>query len=304
MGFFGEGYWFHDYLRPLGLDFHGTTFVAKTTTLLPNAGNMPLDNEWRPIERRPKCVIVKPLKGVALNSVGLAGPGAEALFDKGKWQKRINPFFLSFMSIAKTADERKRELCEFVKLFASHLEKFRAPFSVGLQINFSCPNVGVEHDEQELVDEVLQSLRTAATLGVPLVPKFNVLFSAKSAKKVNDDPNCDGICISNTIPWGKLPDQIDWEKLFGSSRSPLAHLGGGGLSGKPLFPLLINWMIDAQREKIQKPISAGGGILSLRDARYLLTHAGASSVFLGSIAFLRPWRVSRIIRKINAGELD
>ncbi|MFA4931080.1 MAG: hypothetical protein WC570_04425, partial [Patescibacteria group bacterium] len=35
LGFFGEGYWYHPYLKPLNLDFHGSTFVAKTTTLLP-----------------------------------------------------------------------------------------------------------------------------------------------------------------------------------------------------------------------------------------------------------------------------
>ena len=27
-GFFGEGYWFHPYLKPFGLDFGDATFVA------------------------------------------------------------------------------------------------------------------------------------------------------------------------------------------------------------------------------------------------------------------------------------
>ena len=93
-GFFGEGYWFHKFLRPLGLNFNGCAFVAKTATLKPRKGNMPLkDDGITPKELKPKCVKVKLFKGVALNAVGLSGPGAIALFEDGRWQKRTRPFF-------------------------------------------------------------------------------------------------------------------------------------------------------------------------------------------------------------------
>ncbi|MEK7078406.1 MAG: hypothetical protein AAB911_02450, partial [Patescibacteria group bacterium] len=105
---------------------------------------------------------------------------------------------------------------------------------------------------------------------------------------------CDAICISNTIPWGQLPDRIDWEGLFGSKISPLAHLGGGGLSGKPLLPLVIDWITKARRVGLRKHINAGGGILSIKDGMKVFM-AGADSISLGSIAFLRPWRVEGII---------
>ncbi len=39
-GFFGEGYWYHRFLKPFGLNFEGITFVAKTTTLNPRAGKI------------------------------------------------------------------------------------------------------------------------------------------------------------------------------------------------------------------------------------------------------------------------
>jgi len=42
LGFFGEGYWYHRYWKPFGLNFSGVTFVAKTTTLKERSGNMPL----------------------------------------------------------------------------------------------------------------------------------------------------------------------------------------------------------------------------------------------------------------------
>jgi dihydroorotate dehydrogenase len=198
------------------------------------------------------------------------------------------------MSVEKTAKERITELQEFVKLFAEYLPKFNAP--VGLQINFSCPNVGV--DIEYLSSEAKTGLRIASALGIPLMPKFSVLASVKTIKEISDNPNCDAICISNTIPWGKLPDKIDWKNLFGSDVSPLVQFDSGGLSGKPLLPLVVKWVVDARYAGIEKPINAGGGILSPDDVR-LLYNVLASSVFIGSVATLRPWRVKEIIEKAH-----
>ncbi len=289
-GFFGEGYWFHPYLRPFGLDFSNVTFVAKTTTLQSRAGNMPLRDDFTPRERMPRCIYVKPQAGIALNAVGLAGPGATALFKTGRWQARTKPFFLSFMSVAKTADERLDELKSFVELFRAYLPQFRA--QVGLQINYSCPNAGLHLNE--LLGEVGDGLFIAARLGIPLMPKFNITLPPEAARDISNHPACSGLCISNTIPYGQMPDKIDWRKLFGPV-SPLAQYGGGGLSGKPLLPLLFKWIKMARRFGFTKPINAGGGILSLVDARVLAKCLNDDdSIFLGSIAFLRPWRVRGI----------
>ncbi len=295
-GFFGEGYWFHQFLRPLGLRFDRMTFVAKTTTLDARAGNMQLrENNLTPVEFFPNSIIVRPWKGVILNSVGLSGPGAEKLFERKLWQGRKQPFFISFMSVTQSPLTRIKELDQFVTLFKEQLSEFRAP--VGLQINFSCPNIGL--NLKELVNEVGEALSIASVLGIPLVPKFNVTLPIKAVQEISEHYACDALCVSNTIPWGELPEHINWEKLFGSLESPLAHLGGGGLSGKPLLPLLIEWVIQARKAGIQKPINAGGGILSLKDA-YAVMEAGASSIFLGSIAILRPWRVRRIVDHITS----
>lgn len=293
-GFFGEGYAHHAYWRPFGLCFKGSTFVAKTTTLAPRAGNMPLGPDLRPKERLPRCVVVRPWKGVALNAVGLSGPGAEALFADGRWQARTEPFLLSFMSVAPTAAERHRELEDFVSLFAGRLREFRAP--VGLQLNFSCPNVGL--DPAHLVEEVSRGLGTAAVLRVPLMPKFNLLLPPETAATIARLPGCDALCVSNTLPWGALPHRVDWRGLFGSETSPLAHLGGGGLSGAPLLPLVEEWVARARAAGVRTPINAGGGILAPNDALRLRA-AGADAVFIGSAAMLRPWRVASIIAAVT-----
>lgn len=294
-GFFGEGYWYHRFSKSLGLNFYGCTFVAKTTTLHARQGNMPMKKDGiTPRELMPRCVKVYFRKGIMLNAVGLSGPGAKVLFQTGRWQTRTEPFFISFMSVEKSLEKRAAELEGFVGLFAKYLPGFSAP--VGLQINFSCPNVGLDIDH--LVDEARTGLKMASALGIPLMPKFNVLAPAEAIKEIADSPNCDAICVSNTIPWEKLPETINWKNLFGSDISPLVKLGGGGLSGRPLLPLVIDWVSRARKAGIKKPIHAGGGILAPNDL-VLLYDAGASSVFIGSVATLRPWRVRPIIRKAH-----
>jgi len=293
-GFFGEGYWYHKWIP--GLNFKNCTFVAKTTTLAPRPGNMPLEADGiTPKEWKPKCIVVKFRKGVALNAVGLSGPGAMALLDTGRWQARTKPFFLSFMSVEKTAESRQEELRVFVRLLRAYLPEFKAP--VGLQINYSCPNVGLH--VEELVTEVCQGLKIASALEIPLVPKFNVLLPVEAAREIARDPNCDALCNSNTIPWGALPELIDWKGLFGSDESPLKEYGGGGLSGRPLMRLTQGWVAQARAAGITKPINAGGGIMYPEDVDILMW-AGASSVFVGSVAMLRGWRVRSIIRQAHA----
>jgi len=299
-GFFGGGYWFHKLFRT---DFSGSTFVAKTTTLEPRKGNMPIDGNGDPLELCPDCIIAKPAKGVVLNAVGLSGPGAKALLETGRWQERKEAFFISFMPVGKTKSERKTEVFEFLRMLSRYRKNFKAP--VGLQINYSCPNVGSHHTKKEMYDseflsEVFATMADAHDIfHLPTMAKFNILTPVEFAKELCKYSFCDAICVSNTIPWGALPNAIDWKGIFGANESPLASYGGGGLSGKPLLPLVADWVRKAREAGIVKPINAGGGILSEEDAK-ILYEAGASSVFIGSAAILRPWRVEEIIGYANA----
>ncbi len=298
-GFFGEGYWFHRFLP--GLDYSGSTFVSKTTTLHSRAGNMPLGADHRPREIVPKCVVVKPFKGVALNSVGLSGPGVNPLLIEWKRLASLYPeklaekgrgWMLSVMSVSPTPEERAEEMQQITSYIASH----DLPRNFGIQLNLSCPNVGL--DPAHLVSDARAQIESLALLEVPLFLKVNVLFPVEAAVDLTRYRAVDGVIVSNTIPWGKLPDRIDWKGLFGSDVSPLAHIGGGGLSGAPLLPLVAEWIRCARKCGLSKRIIGGGGILSLSDA-FALVHAGANAIELGSISMLRPWRVRRIIRYVN-----
>jgi len=292
-GFFGEGYWFHKMWHLFGLNFDGMSFVAKTTTLLPRKGNMPLTRHYTPRYLFPGCVKTKPLQGIMLNSVGLSNPGLGALLGTGEWQKRTEPFLLSIMSLADTPKKRLEELRLMVETIGFAKESFSAPF--GLQINLSCPNTG--HDPRELIGESAKVLEIATSLGLPVMPKYSIASAPiEAVRELNDYPACDAICVSNTLPFGW--QGVDWQSVWGSKTSPLAKLGGGGLSGKTLCPLVCEWIARLRDAGFTKPINGGGGILSPEDV-ICYYDAGASSVFLGSIAVLRPWRVKATINQAN-----
>ena len=294
-GWFGEGHPFHRWV-PFGLSFAGSTFVAKTTTLEPRDPNGALarDGLTTRVLRQP-CVRVDWRRGIVLNALGLPGPGLEALLATGRWQRRTEPFFLSHAAVAETAEGRLEEVRRFVRILRAALPDFAAP--VGLQVNFSCPNVPHGEPAPEPVAGFGTELDEYAKLDVPLMVKLSVTQPVAEARAIAEHPACDALCVSNTIPWGEMADRIDWTGLFGE-RSPLEHFGGGGLSGAPLFPLVAEWVAEARREGIAVPINAGGGILGPADVD-VLRRAGASSVFVGTIAMLRGWRLARTIRRAN-----
>jgi len=297
-GFFGgrgreEEYRYRRYLGPFKPNFAGITFVSKTSTLLLNKGNAPMRSDGITLkELFPKCIKVYFRQGMILNAMALPGPGFEALLEMNRWQKRTEPFLISVMSIGKTPEERLAETREFMRLILKYRPDFKARFCV--QKNYSCTNVGM--DTSCLIDEVRADLDILEELDIALMPKFSVLAPADKVKVISEHRACDAICISNTVHWGDLPQRINWKGLFGSDVSPLAEFGDGALSGWPLLPLTIEWIVIARAHGLKKPIYAGGGILSAKNL-VPLRDVGASSVFIGSVATLRPWRIQKIVKE-------
>ncbi len=301
LNFFGEGYPFHRWFKllfPKGFTPEKLSFVSKSVTLEPVTGRMPLKGT-QPRERFPKCVYVDPLKGIALNAVGLSCPGAVQLFEQGIWQQRTEPFQISFASPHPEEDVRVEEFRKFTELFRKHSSDFKT--EVGLQVNVSCPNTeGHSKDNERSVSEARRLLDIAGTLDVKAIVKLSVTLPPVAAKKIADHPACWGICISNTIPWGAMPESIDWS--WYSYRSPLRRRGidaDGGLSGAPLLPLVSDWVHWAREEGISCHINACGGILHYDDVARLCMMDGADSVSIATMALVRPWRIRRTIQSAN-----
>ncbi len=300
-GFFGEGYLYHKFLRPFGLRFKGSMFMSKTTTLNKQIGNMPMKADGiTPKEFKPRCIKVDFRNRVVLNAVALSGPGAQALFEMKRWQELTKPFGQSFMSIRPSRQDRLLELSEFLKMLAHFKPSYRAP--IVFQQNFTCPNSDHVYTIDEMVDEALESMAMvrASFSDMPQVPKFNIEMPVSGANKIAASPYCDALCVSNTVKWGNLPDKIDWKSFFdGTGISPLAHLGGGGLSGAPLLVLVMDWLSQAIVARYPKPIVAGGGILEPDHATLLLMN-GAAAISVGSMSILAPWNMQRTINRANS----
>ena len=289
--FFGQGYPFHIFFRHAGLDYDGSTFVAKTMTLEPRVGNMPINAiTLQPTRIFPRCIAFDILYGHVLNAVGLSNTGACDLLQRGEWQERTDPFFISFAAVKPTVFERLDEWRKFADLFAGYYSAFKAP--VGLEMNFSCPNTGTT---KPLISEIQRAMTIVSCLNIPLVPKINVLVSPATGLEIASHDSCDAVCQSNTIPWGEMSKEINWFHLFQVSESPLKNYGGGGLSGPALFPLVREWVVQARNMGLCKPIIACGGIMSAA-AVDMMFCAGASAIQLGSVSMIRPWRVRSMIR--------
>jgi dihydroorotate dehydrogenase len=296
LNFFRDGYWYDDWFKVLVPGFKmidKISFVAKTTTLNPRIGNMPLDKNFRPQELKPECIKVYPFSGTILNAVGLSGPGAKVLFEADKWQKLTQPFFISFMAVGLSQAERIDEMKGFVDLLSAYLDKFAVP--IGLQINVSCPNAG--HNTADLAREAIMFLEQAASLGIPIDLKVNTLVRTEVVREVQDSRLCDVLTISNTIPYGTAG--VNWEKLFHQKQSPLQKFGGGGLSGKVILPLVLRKISELRSSGIILPFKGSGGILRASDVE-AMKMAGANAVEIGSVLILRPWRAKGIIEKAES----
>ncbi len=297
-GFFGEKYWYQELFTKYipGYSFKGVTFVAKTATAFLNVGNMALKQDGiTPKEKRPACVKLGPwqfLCGVTLNAVGLSNVGIERLRKEGRWQELTEPFMISVMAIGHGRAERLREMQEIVSHLSKLLPKLHAP--VAIQLNRSCPNVKHQSARREFVEETLDALDLLRSLRVPVFVKLNTLTDVLDAKGIEEHPACAGLIISNTLPWAAIPR---WMRIlfFGSTTSPLARFGGGGLSGWPLRRRVCKWIREARKAGITKHINAGGGIFGPIGV-WSVYRAGADSVSLGTIATVRPWMLGITVR--------
>ena len=138
-------------------------------------------------------------------------------------------------------------------------------------------------------------LKILSELGIPLQVKVNALTPIEAALEIGNNQNCDSLCVSNAIPYGSYFPEPWWKAGFGD-KSPLAKYNGGALSEDPLRNITLAWIEKIRRVGFSKPINGGGGILK-PDHVDQYRDSGADSVFLGSIAVLRGWRVHKTIER-------
>ncbi len=306
----GHGWWYHQYLKWIfrsRLDYSGlSTWIAKTTTLNENAGNLKINKKTlQPIERFPDCVIIKPIEGVILNSAGLSSPGLLELMSMHEWQKNTQPFGISLALASSDPIKRMKELEKLVEILGIIISQFRAPFFI--EYNPSCPNQGF--NLRDLERYILEELKMLSSLEIPLSVKLSPMTSLEIIRSIEKSGLCQWISFSNSIPFGEFSDKIDWGKFFGTVNPRFSPLfkrgyGAGGLSGWPLVDINCTSILAFREAGITIPFFAGGGIgcrnlAWLRKEIKAYKKVGADAVQFGSIVPLRPWLVEPAIRIAN-----
>lgn len=301
-GFFTEPYIHHALWQWLGLNWEGTTFVAKTATLEAHDGNMPLkDDRITPKEIVPRCIYLNAgmfFSGYVLNAVELSGPGARFLLDQQVWQNWPKPLVISFMAVAPTKWLRIEETRRFFQILKSQIRPFASP--IALHINFGCPNVNIDRQAFKDEIEIKQTLNILSGLNIPLLANFGPTTGHDILLSTAKLDTCDGLWLANTFPFDQLPEDVRM-MLFGSLVSPLTRRGfssPGGLSGPYCLPYVIRQIRGLRSIGVTKPIIAGNGIQSTK-AVEMVHAAGADAIALGIIGLLRPWRMRQVIDKTN-----
>lgn len=295
-GHYGEGH-LHYKIPGRNPNFKGSTFVTKTETWLARSGNV--KTPWKFWEYVfPSWARTDFSSWHTLNAMGLPGPGIRAALQTGLLQKRTESFGISIMAIENTLEKRLDELRWIADAIIESVIKtgFAAPV-IFIQLNRSCPNTGHDINISEIVEESEKGLEILSALGWPLQEKFAIDTAPPEAvKELQHIPYCSGICIGNTV---KYNFRGLGRKIFRKDISPLAHLGGGGISGPELLPLNCDYIKNLRDLGFEKNINGLGGIFCPKDVDKYRA-AGANSVGVGTVAFYNPRQVAGIIRYANS----
>ncbi|GEM_PF-378091 len=292
----GRGWPWEWPLRWVGLlDPSYFTIVTKSLTRLPRRGNL---RWWNP------CGVVRLLPGGVVNAVGLTNPGIDW------WCASIGPRVGKFSH--KLIVSLHAESAADFSAMASLLTPFPI---VGIELNFSCPNTSIsgasvapssgkaawslplsapvalapwggEPSLQAMADTDRVCATVAAVRAAthhPLIIKLAVTHDyAAIARQTQGQASAIAI---NSVPWALVhPGQP----------SPLAHFGGGGVSGR--IAQSHTWrMLQELVENTSTPI-IGPSVWEFDDLARL-RRLGAAAISFGSIFLRYPWRPTQFVRR-------
>ncbi|CUU09593.1 MAG: HisA/HisF-related TIM barrel protein [Fimbriimonadales bacterium] len=262
LGFDGRGWWWEYPLRWLGiLNPHDFAIVVKTLTLKPRRGNLRWYAPWR-------CVRLIP--GGTVNAVGLTNPGVDW------WIRTCYPRM------------KRMRLQIVVSVFAENAAEAQAfagklkPLEIAaIELNASCPNV----PHESAVAHVRALAEALAESGHPLIVKVGYDQPYTEIARAVEGV-AEAIHAINAVPW---------RMVFPDKPSPLANLGGGGVSGEPIRPM-VREAIRRLRETTHLPLIAGGGIYTLQDLEELWA-LGARAFSIGTLFLRAPWMPNRLVRQ-------
>ena len=259
LGFNGQGWPWEKPFKYLGL-LDPSLFMVVTKTLTPNSeeGNLKWWAPWKSIKFIPNGVV---------NAVSLSNPGLNWWIEKigPKVNKDRIPLVVSIFSSGAVM---------LIKM-AKRLSKFDI---VGVEINAMCPNIRVSLREREII-EACQGIKRK--VGLPVILKLAV------DSEINIS-SLEGLVEAISV------NSVPWRIVFPDKRSPLAHLGNGGISGKIAQPFVWDFLRRLV-EKTSIPV-IGPSIWDFDDIENV-RKLGAKAVSFGSVFLRYPWRPTKFVKK-------
>lgn len=263
LGFNGDGWWFEQPFRWLGLLNPSVfTIITKTLTFHAREGNLRMWCPWR-------CVRIG--RDYVVNAVGLTNPGYEW------WITHCYPHMSrkGYKTIVSLMPEDVGEATIMA-------ETFNDLDITGIELNLSCPNVEHENNLYDIVYAFSEKSKH------PVILKLSF-----------DQPYLD-ICqeLEGKVEAFDLINSVPWKIAFPVSDSPLKSYGlTGGVSGRRI-QLYSKIALTLARSKVKTPIISGGGIDSFEEAKERFER-GADAVSFGTIFLRKPWLPNQIVERFR-----
>ncbi len=266
LGFDGQGWPWEKPLKWLGLlDPSLFTVVIKTLTWYPTKGNL---RWYNPLGS------IRLIRNGVVNAVGLSNPGID------RWCREVAPR-LDFSYPPLIASIASDSLLHLQGM-AERLNDFDF---MGMELNTSCPTsesglIGDDDAAQKIIERCETVKRFSR---FPLILKLSVTHDLEAIV-----PAVEGMVDAFSI------NSVPWARIFPDKRSPLAALGGGGVSGKAAQP--FTWKtVELLSQKTKVPV-IGPSIWEFSDIAKL-RQLGAKAIGFGSIFLRYPWRPTLFVRR-------
>ena len=262
----------------------GTSILAKSATRWPRRGNFIAYNPltWRFIRRIPG-------QGM-LNAYGLTNDGVAVVAGEIKAScrqgYRVMPNF--YPEFAKGTETAIRETLEAMTIYR---EVLGGDFE-GVELNFSCPNA------REAIDQnVTQGIACVRRLrrefpDLWLSAKLSLVHPYEFAQEL-ERLGVQAIHGVNTVPYALVfpPDK--------NPPSPLADVGGGGVSGGPAWEAARRYNAGLRRA-VRGFLIMGCGVSMAEDVEAYFD-LGADAVSICTMVLRQPQEAARVLARYNKG---
>ena len=226
---------------------------------------------------------VHPTPAGMINAVGLQGPGMAEWIAKDLPECEKHGVTVVASIWGRTVEEY-RQAAEMLAPVAHRI--------TALEVNLSCPNLegrgGIIAHDAEMSANVIAACAAAGTpLWAKLSPNTDRLIAIAESVV---EAGAASLTLTNTL-LGML--------LNTDTAQPVLGNGGGGVSGRAMFPVALRAVFDVRKAIPHIPIVGVGGIASGNDAIAMM-QAGAHAVQVGTASFARPDAAMKVLNEMHA----